>query len=44
MSIRDAIQPPARDTCFCLPVLPKKGIRQPGRAKPYLVDGSLETE
>ena len=43
-SLRDAIHPPPRDTRFCLPVRLKEGLRKHGRARPYLIDGSLESE
>jgi hypothetical protein len=42
--IRDLIQPPPRDTRFCLPVKPRQGSRSHGRASPYLIDGTIETE
>ncbi|WP_233840943.1 hypothetical protein [Dyella sp. 2HG41-7] len=42
--IRDTIRPPPRDTRFCLPVKPRRGSRSHNRARPYLVDGSIETE
>lgn len=42
--VHRAIQPPARETRFCLPVMRGKGMRSFNRSAPYLVDGDLEGE
>lgn len=37
------VAPPRRDTRYCLPVHPGRGMRSGNRVAPYLVDGVLDT-